>query len=259
MLMGSNEDEVRYWINEMKYYSSFFSGFFLFKHGFPIMYENNLKLMSEEDKKNVDKFIDLKNDKKIWRLTEFYNEIVFRVPMIKQAEFHSQFGSGSTYIYHWKYPGADEKVGACHTIELPSVLNNLQETLLTGGHVNKDLANEVQNMWINFARNGNPSTEHHVWEPYDSATRKVMILDETIEMNEKFKEEQRELIEPLLKYYFNGCYVQLSWNVPQVYKIIAQVLATLLIIALFIALLIYFIVKFVKRRRNNRHYLLATA
>ena len=49
-----------------------------------------------------------------------------------------------------------------------------------------------------------------------------MILDENIEMVEDYKKEQRVLIEPLLKYYFNGCYSDLSLNVPHFYKIVCE-------------------------------------
>ena len=139
-------------------------------------------------KKNVDDFMELLCDKKIWKITEFYNELLFRIPMNKQAELHSNCG-GNTYVYHWKYPGEDKIIGACHAIELSYVFNNLQEKIYTGNKINIELANEVQDMWVNFARNGNPSTSKHKWEQYDSKTRKTMILDEKIYMEEVYKKE----------------------------------------------------------------------
>ena len=97
---------------------------------------------------------------------------------------------------------------------------------------NIDLANEVQDMWINFVRTGNPSTSKNTWEKYNSDTRKTMVLGEEIKMEEDIKSEQRELIEPLLKYYFNGNFVQMSYDVFQVYKIAAVVISSLAIIGL---------------------------
>ena len=85
-------------------------------------------------------------------------------------------------------------------------------------------------MWTNFAKNGDPSTSEYKWEPYDTEKRKFMVFDEKIEMEENYKSEQRELIEPLLKYYINGNYAQMSYNVPQVYRIVAQLVAALIII-----------------------------
>ena len=253
MLLGTNKDEVRYWINEMDYYTSLLSGKFIFEHGIPILFENNMKRLSDEDKKYVDDFMDLQNDKKVWKITEFYNEVLFRVPMNKQAEYHSDAG-GNTYVYHWKYPGEDETIGACHAIELSYIFNNLQETIYTGNKINVELANEAQEMWVNFARYGDPSTSKHKWEKYDSKTRKTMILDENIHMEEDYKREQRLLIEPLLKYYFNGCYSNLSMNVPQFYKIVAQLVGTLLIIIGIIVIIIVLIVKRIKKRKKAKLY-----
>ena len=65
-----------------------------------------------------------------------------------------------------------------------------------------------------------------------------MILDENIHMEEDVKREQRLLIEPLLKYYFNGCYSNLSLNIPQFYKIISQLVGTALIIIIILIVII---------------------
>ena len=155
--------------------------------------------------------------------------------MTKQAEYHSEAG-GNAYVYHWKYPGEDETMGACHNIELSYTINNLDQTLFTGNKVNNELANKVQEMWVNFARTGDPSISEIIWEKYNTDKRKTMILDEKIEMVEEYKDEQREILEPLLKYYFNGRFAEMSYNVPQVYRIVIQVLCGLLILILLISI-----------------------
>ena len=249
MLLGTNKDELRYWINEMEGYIGSLSGLFIYKHLIPILYENNLKRLNDEEKKNVDKFMELQEGENIWKITEFYNELVFRIPMNKIAEYHSDNG-GNTYVYHWKYPGEDEIFGACHAIELSYVFNNPQESIYTGNKYNYELADEVQVMWVNFARTGNPSTSKHTWEKYNSETRKSMILDGNIQMVEDYKKKQRLLIEPLLKYYFNGNYSKLSLNVPHYYKIIALIVGTLLIIIAAIIIIEIIIIKIYKRYRK---------
>ena len=107
-------------------------------------------------------------------------------------------------------------------------------------------------MWINFAKYGDPSTSKHKWEQYNSQTRKTMILDEKIYMEEDYKKEQRLLIEPLLKYYFNGCYSNLSLNVPQFYKILAQLISVLIIIIAIIVVIIVLIVKKIKKNKAKQ-------
>jgi para-nitrobenzyl esterase len=128
MLLGSNQDEVRYWIKSMDYYTNLISGEIIFKLGAPILFENDLKRMSLEDKQNAYDFKKIQNGEKIWKITEFYNEAAFRIPMNKQAEYHSDAG-GNTYVYYWNYPGKNKIMGACHWVELPYTLNNLNESI----------------------------------------------------------------------------------------------------------------------------------
>ena len=233
MLLGSNKDEIRYFILNMGEFTNYYKGKFLFTHGLPILYENYYKKLSSEDKEKVKEFMNLQNDKRIWKITEFFNEIIFRGPMNKQAEYHSDAG-GNTYVCIWKFPGKDETLGAYHSIELPYVFNN---DFNGDSILNEELVNNTQDMWVNFVRNGNPSTKELTWEKYDSKIRKTMIFDKKIEMGEEYKKEQRELIEPILKYYFNGVSSQISYNVPQTYRIVAQILATLSIIFILIRII----------------------
>ena len=237
MLLGTNKDEIRYWIQSFNYYTNYLSGKFIYTYGLPILYENDIKNISKEDMENVDEFINLQSGKKVWKLTEFYNEVIFRVPMSQLADYHADAG-GNTFVYQWRYPGEDELKGACHNIELAYVFNNLEETIFTGNKINDELSLIVQEMWVNFAKTGNPSTSDYNWEPYDTEKRKIMVLDEKIEMEENYKSEQRELVEPLLKYYINGNFVNISYNVPQVYKIAAQLIATILIVIFALSILI---------------------
>jgi para-nitrobenzyl esterase len=228
MLLGSNKDEIRYFILSMGEFTNYYKGKFLFTHGLPILYENYYKKLSSEDKEKVKEFMKLQNDKRIWKVTEFLNEIIFRVSMNKQAGYHSDAG-GNTYVYIWKFPGKDETLGAYHAVELPYVFNNDFD----GDKIlNEELVNNTQDIWVNFARNGNPSTKELTWEKYDSESRKTMIIDKKIEMGEEYKKEQRELLDPILKYYFNGVTAQMSYNVPQTFRIVAQILATLGIIVI---------------------------
>ena len=248
MLIGTNSDETRYWIREMGYYTDLIDGMTIYSLGLPIMYENDIGEISEADMQYVKSFMDLQKDKKIWNITEFYNEILFRVPALKQAQLHASNG-GNAFVYHWTYPGSDETVGACHAIELSYIFNNLHETIYTGNKVNEALANTAQDMWINFARTGNPSTDEIEWEAYNSDTKITMLLGEKTEAVSNYKGEQAELIEPLLKYGINGCYSQLSFNVPHVYKIAGVALGTILVICGIIVAFVIYVKKKLKKKQ----------
>ena len=217
VLIGTNSDEARYWINEMGYYTSLLPGLFLYEQGAPFMYENNLNRMSPEERALTKSFVGSQSGRKIWRITEFYNELITR-------------HKGKSYNYYWTMPGADETLGACHAMELAYVFNNPQVTIYTGGRYNEELANTVQDMWVNFARTGDPSTDDCMWEPYTADSRKTMVLGEKTGMVENLKQEQRETIAPLMHHYFNGCYSQLDLFVPQLGRIVGTVLLALALV-----------------------------
>ncbi len=207
MMIGTNSDECRYWIKEMGYSTKVLSGTFIYKIGMPRLYKMNLENMAKEDLAQIEQFRNLLHDKKVWEITEFYNEVLFRLPALKQCEAFSKNGK-SAYNYYWTKAGSDPVIGACHAVELPYVFNNLENTY-TGNTINKELADQLQTMWVNFARTGNPSTEKYHWEKYDVNSRKTMVLGDQIYQTQDLKKEQRELLDPILKYNLNGSYSEL--------------------------------------------------
>ena len=84
--------------------------------------------------------------------------------------------------------------------------NQQAVTVYTGERADEELSHTVQNMWVNFAKTSDPGTDEYDWEPYDESTRKTLLLGDEIGLASDPLKEQRILIEPLLKYDFNGNY-----------------------------------------------------
>ncbi len=229
MIIGTNADETRYWIQEMDYTVPVLGGEAAYGLLMPIMFDSNMKEISDGDRTYVDAFMAEQTDKHVWNLSEFYNELIFRVPAIEMAHSHAKNG-GNVYMYYWDYPSAIGNMGACHAVELAYVFNNLDETIYTGDNINENLAKEVQQMWVNFAKTGDPETEDNDWHAYKYEDPEAIILGKDIRMEDDWLESQKELIEPLLDYGFNGCYTDLTYNTLAVYRIIAVFLAGLVII-----------------------------
>ena len=198
MLIGSNADEARYWIGEV-------GGYLIFRLAGPIIYSSVTEQFRPEDYHYVQEFMDLQTDKRLWNQTEFLNELLFRIPAVKQAGAHADAG-GKCFMYYWTKESDLPKYGACHAVELSYVFNNLENTIFTGKKADAGLAETVQEMWVNFARTGDPSADGYDWEPYDTKTRKTMLLGDEIRIVSDPLKEQRELIEPLLSYRINGYY-----------------------------------------------------
>ena len=108
MILGSSQNETKYWSKTR--------GKILYNLIMPVLYENELKKISKEDRQYANEFMSLLNGNNIQKISEFYDEVVFRLPLNKIADYHSDNG-GNTYVYLWKYSGESESLGAYHGIE----------------------------------------------------------------------------------------------------------------------------------------------
>ena len=208
VLIGTNADEMRYWIQECGYY-------FLLKILIKIEVENITLLRI---KKNGVKYLnDFKQIVKENPEENFLADLIFRVPALKIAEMLSKLNN-NVYLYYWTWPSSLPNFGACHAVELSYVFNNLHETHYMGDkNINYKLGEIVQDMWANFAKNGNPSTSKYLWEKFDLKNYYCMTLGSKIECvnnNTLFPKERNEIIEPLIYQYIRYDYNSLSFNVP---------------------------------------------
>ncbi|MDO5131581.1 MAG: carboxylesterase family protein [Eubacteriales bacterium] len=214
MLIGTNADETRYWIGEM-------GGWVNYWCAAPVFVRSIIHGFREEDRPLAEAFLTLQKGSAVHRATEFFNELIFRVPSIAQASFHAGNG-GNTYMYYWTKKSAIPHFGACHAVELAYVFGNLEETIYTGKKADKKLSDTVQDMWVRFAAAGNPGTEEYPWEKYEASGRMTMLLGDDIRMvSDPFK-ENRVLIEPLLVYRYNGNYDQTGMVVKYLKKAAGQ-------------------------------------
>ena len=226
ILIGTNADEINYWIIEYGYY-------LIFKIGIKILVENIIKYRIEKENQNI--YEKYKNIQKNKPTENFLNDLFFRVPAMKIADIHTK-NNGNAYLYHWTYPSSIKNFGACHAIELAYIFNNLQETHYIGNkNINYELAKISQEMWVNFAKNGNPSTKEYKWDKYDCNINNCMFLGKEIEMKNNIFKKRDEIIEPLIYKYIPYDYSMVSFNVPIVRKIVFIIGAILIfIIAFFI-------------------------
>ena len=221
IMIGSNADEFRYFIVE-------YGNYFIYKIVFSIFLENILYLRIKKNGYEI--FEKFKKCVKDNFTDNFINDLYFRIPALKIAQLHSN-NNGNVYLYYWTYPSSIPYYGACHAIELGYVLNNMKESELIGDrNINYKLAEVSQDMWANFAKNGNPSTKEYKWEKFDNKNNYCIEFGNEIELKTNlFNKERNELIFPLLNQYLSYQYVGLSYNVPLVRKGILIFLSLFLI------------------------------
>ena len=221
VMIGSNADEFRYFIVE-------YGNYFIYKIVFSIFLENILYLRIRKNGYEI--FEKFKKCVKDNFTDNFINDLYFRIPALKIAQLHSK-NNGNVYLYYWTYPSFIPYYGACHAIELGYILNNMKESEFIGDkNINYKLAEVSQDMWANFAKNGNPSTKEYKWEKFDNKNNYCIEFGNEIELKTNlFNKERNELIFPLLNQYLSYQYVGLSYNVPLVRKGILIFLSLFLI------------------------------
>ena len=210
ILIGTNSDEINYWVGEV-------GGIVPFRFSMPVKFENDTRALSIIGKRRVHKFMSRLKGHKLWRIAEFYNEMMFRLPAVSQAEGHSRNG-GRVFMYYWIEPSALRYRGACHAVELAYVFGNHEETIYTGERADAGLSRRVMAMWAQFARTGDPSTDEVSWQPYNVPERMTLIISKDIKLKSNVLKKQREILSPLLKYRINPSYATLDYNVPFVRK-----------------------------------------
>lgn len=104
------------------------------------------------------------------------------------------------YRFAWAPDATAQRLGACHTIELPFVFANFaawSDAPMLGGARGEslaELASLVQDAWLNFAACGDPS--HAAlpgWEPFQPGRATVMELDAESRLVEDPAEGRRDL------------------------------------------------------------------
>ena len=213
ILIGTNSEEMNYWIGEV-------GGVIPFRFTIPIKYENDLRLLNHEEKQRVKRFMSVMKGHSMFRMARFYDELMFRLPAVAQAEAHAEHG-GKAYMYLWTIPSTITMRNACHAVELAYVFGNREETIYTGQVADEKISDTIMQMWTNFARTGNPSTDRVIWERYNGTKRATMILSETPHLQDDPLSGRRKLLFPLLKHMINPSYADLDYNVPFVKKVIA--------------------------------------
>nr|WP_030562004.1 carboxylesterase family protein [Streptomyces aureocirculatus] len=108
-----------------------------------------------------------------------HSDWLFRMPTLRLAEAHSAAG-GRAHVYEltWSAPGMGGALGACHGLDVPLVLGNLdrgQPALLIGDAPSPeaaDLSGLMRSAWTSFAADGEPG-----WPAYDTGRRLVQLFD----------------------------------------------------------------------------------
>ena len=141
--------------------------------------------LSDEEKALVDSYCSEVKEERRVQYCRLLSQSWFIVPTITQSESQAK-GNGRVYTYYFTPESPDPVMKCGHAIELSTVFNHPEMSDDTGRLFDPTFSKTMRRMWIQFAKCGNPSLgadispdgKAHDWPLYDTADKKVMVLDE---------------------------------------------------------------------------------
>jgi para-nitrobenzyl esterase len=122
---------------------------------------------------------------------------MYRAPLMRQAELHAAHTPQAyAYLFTWRSPARNGRLGAAHGMEMPFVFGRLDDPgmgPLTGqGEAVQRLSEQMMDAWIAFARTGNPATAAlPAWPAYTADHRATMVFDESVSVVDAPMEAER--------------------------------------------------------------------
>lgn len=116
----------------------------------------------------------------------------FRIPDVRLAETQHKLGiKAYNYLFTWESPMPG--LGACHALDVGFVFNALEPGFHGSGPDAEKLVGYMQDAWIAFARNGDPSCDSLGKWPLYSDKRNTMILGKDCRVEASPYEEERRI------------------------------------------------------------------
>ena len=132
-----------------------------------------------------------------WPGVEFVSDMFFNAGCWRQQVSHAKNG-GRGYAYIMTQQCSTPGLGACHGTDFYFVFGNFAKRIEETPE-NRAFSNKLQEMWTNFAKTGNPSTEDFAWQPYDTQNHATAMLGSDIHMENDPWRVRRELAEKMSK------------------------------------------------------------
>ena len=172
LMHGSTKDEYHYWL---KYYEESMRNtpreamLGLYKHVYRLtdaeideLYEYHSDY--DPEKSESDNYIDMAT----WGH--------FRSTHARLSASQSQHSPTWEYLFEWSSP-VNPEMGSYHAIEIPFVFY-IKDKEIFGDNPPIALIEQVQNAWINFARNGDPNhSDLPVWPQYNEKEKPKMVFN----------------------------------------------------------------------------------
>lgn len=183
-MAGVTLDEYRLWTTFHPFYKN-------------LSKENLIKRLSKIFKHSVGEIIELYSDyindnSYGYLLSSVMTDLTFGSPV---EELLLKNKSSYGYIFTPQSPLLNGELGAFHASELPYLFGVQNKSVYKKWSPNyRDVTAELmQNSWVNFAKNGNPSSNDFEWLKFSNSSNYALIGDSIKNINSPFKERYQLL------------------------------------------------------------------
>ena len=195
IMVGTNKDEYNFWTMVLGQEANMVA--------MQKSEESMLEKMDDDQKTRYKEFMDMQDGDEYNKLLQSINYLGFHSPTRNEANTHIANGQNA-YVYYFTEESTD--LLASHCYDLGFVLGNVEVDRVKDLDSAKRLSAIMQQMWVNFAINGDPSLlDGQVedigsikWNTYEPDNYPVMIFDSlNVRQESDPIKNQNDLIEDL--------------------------------------------------------------
>lgn len=109
-------------------------------------------------------------------------ELHYRRPLLELADVRTATGAPTwNYLFTWRSPALNGRLGACHALEIPFVFGTLDAPGMArfagSGDQARTLSDHMIDVWAAFARDGEPTGPVPDWQRWNARDRWAWIAD----------------------------------------------------------------------------------
>ena len=147
--------------------------------------EAKIASLPPEDAEKLRSYYDTCAELPYKRVEKVGNQLYFIAPSYRLTECQAA-GGGRVWQYYFRVESRLPYILSGHAVEVAAVLNNSEDTVITGRPFDQTFCRTMQRMWVPFAKTGDPSLtaeqspdgKAHFWPQYTSEKKEIMVFDE---------------------------------------------------------------------------------
>ena len=127
-------------------------------------------------------------------------DVMLRLPGLRLADAQTSRAPTYAYLFDWKSPGLDGKLGSCHALEIPFVFGTHAGApqFAGSGPAADALAEATMDTWLAFARSGDPTTPAVQAPAWNAETKPIAVLGENNRVEHNWRAEELSVWDDIL-------------------------------------------------------------